>query len=286
MNALDLLTKNDNGTYSPKFERGNRMLFAGKSGEGKSNAEVSFPGPIYVFDCDNRFKGATSACSWLGIERFKQIDFDFYNPNDGFKKLDEKLNILANDAVSRKCKFNTIVFDSIGSMCAMLGLDAIKMKGGAKVKSIGDVKFLGPEEYNYISTAFRLLMFNYIFTLNKAGINTIFSAWIVDRYGKKPSTPDYAPAEIIGEKIMGTGNMIAETMGYFNEVFQFRKENSPLYGKPPIYTVEYNNGDIAKNSLNLPLGKFDITSKSFYDEWLRECKKVGIYGTPTTLVEK
>lgn len=278
MNALDLLVKNEDGTYSPKFERGQRILFVGKSGEGKSAAEISFSalGPMYFFDCDNRFKGATAAASWLGVEKLKSVDFDFYNPNDGFRAIDQKLNELANAAQSRKCKFKTICLDSLGSICAMLGLEALRLSGKGKSKTLGDVQFLGPQEYGYISTAFRLLMFNYIFPLNEAGVNTIFSAWVVDRYGKKPGTPDYSPAEVIGEKILGTGNFTEENSGYFNEQYRFRKDAPAVVGRLPKYTVEFN-GAFAKTSLNLPAGTFDITSKDFYEFWLSECKKVGTF---------
>jgi hypothetical protein len=271
MNALDLLSKVDDLTYVPKLDRGMRMLFVGRSGSGKSNAEVSFPKPLYTFDMDNRFKGATSALKWIGIEGFKQIEFDYYNPKDGFDTLDNKLSDIQVAAETRKAKFKTLCFDSVGTLIFMLGLGSQQLRGATKGditgKVRGKVQFLHPDDYNYISTGLRMIMYHRIFALNEMGINTIFSAWVADRWAKKVGAGAYDPPEVVGEKILGPGNAVEEFIGYFDEVYYFRKESSIVEGKAPKYTVEFN-GALAKSGLGLPPGRFDISNCNFFDFWV------------------
>lgn len=274
-NALDILTRNEDGSFSPKLDKGQRQLMVGRSGSGKSNAEVSFveTGPMYVFDCDNRFRGAASSLKWIGVDKFKQIDFDYYNPKDGFIAIDNKLNQIANDAEAGRSKYKNIAIDSIGSLALMLALDsqrirgtAAKGQGGFKGKVRGKVEFLHPDDYMYVSTAFRLLMFNYIFPLNEMGINFLMSGWVADKYGRKAGAGEYDPPEVIGEKILAPGNFVEEVMGYFDEMYYFRREASALPGQPPKFTVEFN-GSFAKTALGLPSQKVDVTGRSFYPLW-------------------
>lgn len=274
MNMMDLLKDDGDGKYSPKLDKGQRILLVGRSGSGKDNAEVSFPGPVYIFDCDNRAKGAVSAMEWLGVERFKQIDFDYYNPKDGFTALDDKLGTFLEQAQKRQLKFKTIAIDSVGSLIYMLALDSQRLRGESKDfsgKVRGKVKFLHPDDYNYVSTALRLIMYERMFPLNELGINTLFSAWVTDKWGKSKSGGEYDPPEVIGEKIVGPGNAVEEFVGYFDEAYYFRKEAAIIAGRSPRFTVEFN-GRFAKTAINLPPGVFDISNMSFYDFWV---KKVG-----------
>lgn len=277
MNALELFELKD-GVYRPKVSEGMRFLFVGRSGSGKSTAIVSWPDPSYDFDCDNRFRGAIGAAKWLGIEKFKRIDFKHYNPSDGFDALDTDLNVMINDAEKKRCKYHTLAFESVGTLIFMLALDSQKKRGvkGSteymKGKSRGKVEFLHPDDYNYVSTALRLLIYNYIFPLNELGINTIFSAWVADRWGKKQNAKDYDPPEVIGEKILGPGNAVEEFMGYFDELYYFRKEDGIVASQPPKFTVEFSGG-LAKSALGLSHGKHDITGKDFYSFWASEVNK-------------
>jgi len=276
-NILDLLTKNSDGTFSPKLDKGQRMLFVGRSGSGKTNAEVSFPGPSYTADFDNRMRGAISARAWLGDERFKQIDFDFFNPSDGFSAYDDKLGNLLESTQKRSGKYNTLNTDSVGALINCLALDSQRLRGINKEfsgKTRGKVHFLHHDDYNYVSTALRLIMFDRIFPLNKLGINTIFSAWVSDKWGKNPQAKsDYEPSIVIGERILGPGNVVEEFTGYFDEQYYFRKESLGIEGIAPKYTVEFN-GAFAKSALGLPPGKFDITGKNFYEFWHAKVNEV------------
>ena len=260
MNALDLFVK-DGEDFTLKTNKGQRFLFVGRSGSGKSNAVVSFPTKLYDFDFDNRFRGSASAIKWLGTERFREIDFDFYNPKDGFEAIDNNLNKIANDVEARRSKINTLAFESVSTLIFTLALDSQKKRGvdkSFKGKTRGKVEFLHPDDYNYVSTALRLIMYNYIFPLNEMGINTIFSAWPVDKWAKRKDAKDYDPPEVVGEKIIGPGNAIEELIGYFDEMYYFRKIQPAVSGMSPRFTVEFNGG-FAKTAYPLPPGEFDVT---------------------------
>jgi energy-coupling factor transporter ATP-binding protein EcfA2 len=275
VNALDLFNKTD-GNYKLKLDKGQRMLFVSRSGHGKSTALVSFPNKIYTFDMDNRFRGVAPSIKWLGEEQFKNIDFDFYNPKDGFEAIDAKLNTIANLAEKRQCPYKTIGIESVGTLLTMLALDSQRRRGmtdksgskgfGGKVR--GKVEFLHPDDYNYVVTAMRLLVYNYIFPLNEMGINTVFSAWVTDKWGKSPNHKEFDPPEVIGERIIGPGNTVEEVMGHFDEIYYFRKYKAPIPGQQPKFTVEFN-GSFAKTAYPLPTGEIDVTGKNFFQEWER-----------------
>lgn len=270
MNILDLLTKEPDGSFSPKLDRGMRMLFVGRSGSGKTNAENSFPRKRYVADFDNRMRGAISSRQWLGDEEFSQTDFDFFNPSDGFSSYDNHLTESLELAQKRKIKYQTEICDSVGALIYCLALDSQRLRGANKDfsgKVRGKVHFLHPDDYNYVSTALRLIAFDRIFPLNEAGVNTIFSAWVADKWGKDPNAKsDYEPSIVTGERILGPGNAVEEFTGYFDEQYYFRKEKPVVEGQAPKFTVEFN-GAFAKSALGLPPGKFDITGKNFYQFW-------------------
>lgn len=285
MNALDLLTKTTEG-YQLKLDKGQRFLFVGASGSGKSNAEMSFleadpTKRIYVFDCDNRMRGAVSSIQWLGLDNFKRIDFDFYNPSDGatvmFKTLDEFLLL----ASKRQLPYSTICFESLGSLAQIFALESQRLrsqdKDGFKGKVRGRVQFLHPDDYNYLSTAFRLLTYNFFFPLNELGINIILSAWPTEKWGRKPGAGEYDPPEVIGERLLAPGNFVSEVDGYFDEKYYFRRKSSGIVNAPPKFTVQFNSGT-AKTALSLPCNEVDITGKSFYKSWKETVESANLLG--------
>ena len=276
MNSLDLLDKQGE-TFSVKLNKGFVGLFLGRSGSGKSAAEISFAeiGPVYVFDIDNRIRGIVPARKWLGMDLFSKIDFDFYNPKDGFTSIDKKLESMVEEAEKRKLKYKTILFDSTYSLIYMLVLDSKRLRGvgaDARGKIRGNLKFLQPDDYNYAYMAFREIMFNGVFPLAEYGVNVIFSGWIMDKWGKAPGSKEYDPPTILGEKMAGPAQISEELPGYFDEVYRFHKHDSAIVGGSPTYIVNFHDG-IAKTCLDLP-GKFmDITHKSFYKEWSQLVRK-------------
>lgn len=268
-NALDLFTI-EGEELKPKLDKGFVALFAGRSGSGKDCAQWSFPGPSFTFDIDNRIRGGLASLKWLGKERISKVDFDYYNPKDGFVALDEKLSLFLIEANQRKLKYKSIFVNSASSLASMLARDSCRLRGATKESGVagkirGKVTFLHPDDYNYVQTAFRIIMFEAMMPLAELGINIIFSSWIVPQWGKVPGAPDYAPSGVIGERLAGTSQNLAEEIpGYFDEVYRFYKEENPIQALGPIYKVEFNGG-FAKSALGLPPGKFDVTGKNFYE---------------------
>lgn len=274
-NALSLLNKTESGEFVPKIEKGMTLLHVGRHGAGKTCANFSFPGATYVFDMDQRMKGGASSLVWLGKEKLSKIDFDTYTVDKGFAKINDKMEELLTLAQARKCSYQNILFESIGALTKLLALDSKALRG-SEGKKRGSLRFLTPDDYNYVSAAMSEIIFEFALPMSTLGHNVIFSAWIVDKWGKPVdsnglplSGSEFAPNVVIGEKLLATDKLAEEIPGYFNEIHYFRKEKG-LRG--PKYTVEFN-GTFARNTLGLVPGQIDITNKSFYDCWKEQIEK-------------
>ena len=269
MNALSLLPKTETG-YNIKLNKGLRFLFIGPSGSGKSNAAVSFPKPMWVFDIDHRINGIISALKWLGEEEFSKIDYKQYTPTDGFEAIDKKCSEILEDLTNKRPTFATVQFSSLGPLLFNFILDSQNLRLSDKPKSgkrRGKVNFPVPDDYNYNSIAMRILMYEWVFKVNELGVNVIFDAWPVDKWGRKADAGEYDPPVVIGQKILGPGNAVEEALGYFDEVYVFRADHNEFSGKSNYY-VRFKGG-LAKTSLNLPGTEVEITETSFYDVWAK-----------------
>jgi hypothetical protein len=283
--ALSLLQTNSEGYLVPKLERGLRFLFVGRSGSGKSNALVSLPKPLYNMDIDGRIKGIAPSILWLGQKEFDKISYDNFSPSGGFESIDRKLNQIANDAERGLYPYRTIGIESVGSLAVILALDSQRLRKAEKSfegKKRGSVEFLHSDDYNYVSTAFRLLNFNYFLPLAQMGINVVLSAWVADKWGKDPSGGKYDPPIVVGERILAPGNFVEEVMGYFDEMYYFRRKPNVIMGEEPQFTIEFN-GTFAKSSLGLPVGEVNITKKNFFQVWKKLVEEtVGVKDERTT----
>lgn len=276
MNALELFEKRGEELI-PRIKGGFFGLFVGRSGSGKSAAEVSFPDPIYVFDIDNRIMGGLVAADWLGGEKkLKQIDFHNYTPlpSSGFEAMDNKLGEFKKGAPLNCPK--SIFFDSIGTLIQMLALDSQRLRGVVKAESgkiRGNVKFLHPDDYQYVYTVFRSLIFQFCIPMAKMGINIVFSGWIVDKWGRPTGGNEFADQVIVGEQLIGPHKLCEEIPGFFDEIYYFRKRPPVGPHMPASYTVEFK-GEFARSVWpQLPVGQIDITNKSFYDYWKGQIQK-------------
>jgi hypothetical protein len=276
-NILDLLQKNPgDNTFTHKSDKGIMALFVGESGSGKDNAQASFTdlGPMYVFDLDNRIRGMASALQWVDPEKYKTIDFDFYNPRDGFNALNNKLDKFLSDANSRNLKYKTICINSISSLVACMILTSRYMRqGGGRV--VDGLKVIDPSDYNFASMALRQIIWMYAMPMVELGVNVIFSGHVVDRWGKPGENPEagrylatddpnrYSANIVIGKKLLCPDKLSEEIPGYFDEVYLFsRSENASMVK----YTVEFS-GSFAKTALPIVGQKLDLTKKSFYSQW-------------------
>lgn len=101
-------------------------MFKGEPGTRKSTAALSFPTPQYWFSWDRKMSGMLLPASKWGMNT-KDIDYHDY---DDWNKAREFLEKLQSN-----CKYKTIVFDSITSMCDMTLRQAIRMKKGTTRQS-------------------------------------------------------------------------------------------------------------------------------------------------------
>lgn len=277
-NALELYGESG----EPELTKGQLILGVGRSGCGKSAAMASFleMGPLYIFDADHRIRGVLGAAEWLGKEKLKLIDYDQYKATDGFSAIDSKLSVFKIEAIKKQLKPKSLIFDSFTSITNLLTLDSLNLRGldkgekEIKGKVRGNIRFLHPDDYNYCSLAWRMIMYNGLFPLIEAGINVFVNGWIVDKYGRPGG--EYSTPEVIGEKLLLPDKLSEELPGYFDEVYYFRRQKAPpVPGKPPVkFTVEFK-GEFARTSLPLPSGEVDITNKSFYSVWKELIKKHG-----------
>lgn len=265
MNVLDLLVKTPEGEFRPKTDKGIVALFVGASGSGKDCAQWSMPGPMYVFDIDNRIRGGLASLVWLGQDKLKEIDFDFYNPEDGFDAIDIKFEQLLIEAKARRCKYKTICVNSTSSMVYMLAISARRMRKSGR--QVGRLKMTDPSDYNFMSMAFRQIQFLYAMPLAELGINVIFAGHLADKWVKPIPNEElgitaYSPAERQGQKLLGPAQLGEEIPGYFDETYEFYRIE---LGDQNKYYVKFS-GDFAKTSYPIR-GELDITGKSFYEAW-------------------
>jgi len=228
-------------------------LFAGPSGDGKTCAAVSFPGPIYCFDLDDRIKGALAAKKWLG-----KIDLEFHR-YFGYADIEVKLNEFVTQINARTFKYKTVIFDSITASSRSYIQEAVKLgvKGDTsddgKPRRLGTVYMPGWNAYNYESIAH----YNVIIAYLKAfPCNVIISAHKSERFNKK--------GEISGVDILARPKIAAELPVYFDEVYEFQRDHNDVKNSTK-YTVKFR-GDLAKTVMEkAPFGEVDITEKNFYE---------------------
>lgn len=228
-------------------------LFVGRSGDGKSTALASFPKKLLDLDFDFRFAGIASAAK-QGIISLDEIEYEQFNPRGGWDPI-HNMNLQWDQwRMQGTFPYKTIGVESITSLTRLITLASHKEQKG---KMIGKLRISGPGDFNF-EAAGTHQFFDY---LRIMPCNIIASAHIVDRYGKRPGASEYAPAEVIGEKLSIRDNLGENVLTYFDNVFRFSRSVSD--GKTKYY-VNFAT-DIAKNSYGIQPGEHDITGKNFYD---------------------
>lgn len=232
-------------------------LILGNAGCGKSTALASFASasqPMRVIDCDNRMKGILASKRFLG-DSLNYIDKTDYSETESFESIEDELLILCKDVEDNKekCKFKHLVLDSVTSLTAIFTEDSHIVKGmdrkapGASLpkdqrgfRITGQVVHTTPADYEYNKTCFRKLFYKYFRHLNEY-MNIWMSAWMVDLWGKDPKNP-YGPAiQLPGRRINAPPSIAMELPGFFDEIWEFHKEDGPTVYDKPKYTVRFNS---------------------------------------------
>lgn len=251
-------------------------LFVGPSGAGKTCAIASYAvlGPMYIFDFDGRMAGMLGQKSVLG-EHFKNIEFDRYDISKGFMEVDKRLDVLVSQAQKRELPYKTIVLESLPTMINSFLEMAVQLEGvksaGLPSRLVGGVRMLSPQHYNWASRAFRDLVYNGLRRL--VGCNVIVSGWTVDQWGKRiikradgsEGVDEYGPKEVIGRKLLLTEKIAEEVPGYFDEVYEFDKQDTGLPSQPVKFICKFRS-TIAKTAHEKYPNWMDFTNKSFHAE--------------------
>lgn len=242
-------------------------LFIGKSGAGKKAAGCSFPKPIKYFDFDGRIRGL------LGVTWYdrKGIDYTYYPPiragaqdDNVFTKLNKDLAAMLIQSQVGQLPYKTIYIGSLTGEAFTFLQDAIPLthKSG-KGKSIGTLEMPDPGDYGYQSQAMQQVM---AFFRSIPGVNVIFAAHTVDRYGKVPGDDGkinpYGESVRVGEKLNLTDKLSEILPSGFDNIFKFSKIEN---GNREQYFVKFR-GDMPRTVYpQLETGEVDITGKNFYE---------------------
>lgn len=241
-------------------------LFIGPSGSGKTPAACSFiteaaiaaARRVRVFDFDGRIRGLLG-CPWVNRS---VIDYDYYPPRmpgTVFAKLNTDLEVLKTQCALGTNPYDTIIVDSLTSQTFAFLCDSIPIThANNKGRSIGTLLVEGPDDYKFESTGtYSMLSFFRSLPVK----NVIFTAHIIDRYGKEDPTNMLSPSIVVGEKLSIRDKLGANIPGVFDHIFRFERR---MIGQVPHFYVRFWS-DLARTVYqDMPLGDQDVTGKNFY----------------------
>lgn len=236
-------------------------LFVGRSGDGKSSAAASFPGPVMDLDFDFRFAGIKGAID-AGMCDGNSIEYQQFNPRGGWEQVDNLLTQWEIYRTSGMFPYKTVIVDSLTTLTRLLVVSSHKLQGG---KSIGKLRVSGPGDFNF-EAAGTHQFFDYLRTFP---CHVICSAHIIDKYGKLNKADQYSETGVVGEKLSIRDNLGENVQTYFDNVLRFSRQVENGQTK---YFVNFAT-DLAKNSWGIPPGEHDITSKNFYNYLQETIKK-------------
>jgi len=111
--------------FASKDEQTRFYMFTGEPGTWKSTEALSFPGPQYWFQFDQKMTSLLLPAKKRGMD-ISTVDFDNYaNWNDAHKKL---------ESFVLNCKYKTIIVDSITAQADAINLQTIRVKSGTTKK--------------------------------------------------------------------------------------------------------------------------------------------------------
>lgn len=232
-------------------------LHVSRSGDGKSDAAASYPGPFHQIDFDGRHDSLLSKVKPRGPLEPKDVSFDRFYSKNGYEPFQDFLDKLEMMRLSRTFPYKTIELASITSFMQALITSSHKLQKG---KMIGRLRMSGPGDFGFEVSGTRQL----IEQLEILPCDVIVSAHVIDRWGKpntgKPESDMYAANEVIGEKINLRDQPGEVLLSLFSNVFRFSRH---VQGGAMNYYVNFAT-DMAKNSFGIPPGEHNITGKQFY----------------------
>lgn len=245
-------------------------LFVGESGSGKSGAAASFEHPYHEMDTDGRFGGIADMVAQQIItdQRISYQTFDLLGGWEPVGKELKRLNMLKIayklNPMMQPFPYKSLGLGSIGSLSQLvLALFYNEAKGhhvGIINKDDSGLRLSHPGDYRAENNGVNQAL-NYILSMP---CNVIVTCHLRPMWGK-PETTDandpknYAPNEIIGEKLNLTDNLAAGIVGRFDNVFKFHRK---LQSGKIEYYCEFAS-ELCKNSFGIPPGKYPFTGRAF-----------------------
>lgn len=254
-------------------------LFIGESGAGKKAAACTFPHPIKYFDFDGRIRGLLG-CPWVVRDG---IDYTYYPPirassmdKNVFTTLNSELEGMLMQSKVGQLPYKTIYVGSFTGEAFAFLQDAIPLTHqNNKGRKIGTLEMPDPGDYGYQSTAMQQVM---AFFKSLPGVNVIFAAHSIPRYGKLPlpnGDPNpYGESVVVGEKLNLTDKLGAILPSGFDNIFKFSKVEN---GQRQQHFVKFRGGMPRTTYPELPNGEVDITCVDFYKYLMgKVSKKVAV----------
>ena len=234
-----------------------KILALSVSGGGKTRLLASFPGPMYIFDFDNRLTTIAK-----DFPERDDIEYDTYGI-DNFKKYVSKLERLQDH-----CPYSTVVLDSITALTVTSVLYSLGETHGKTIAGLAVPDF---GEYNVETTT----VTRTLEILKMLPCHLIVTAHPLSRIettgsGKTMKVQKIRSLVSYGAKV---GSLIPN---YFDEVYALQDMMDQSGNKSRYLFTQSTEDDIlAKTSLPLP-EKIDITNRRVYDILKTILKEKGI----------
>lgn len=240
-------------------------MFKGEPGTRKSTCALSYPGPLYWFDIDEKIQSMALPMKKFGVLG-KDVQYDtFKDANSILKKM---------EGFQVNCPFKTLVVDSITSAGNKVNRQTLKLKGGTtrtdgseKGMRIAGIPVNSIEDYKAEAAFFNemIAVLKDIHSFHK--VNIILIAHVIGARKADEQNQFTHHSRIIitgGQQISG---MIPV---YCTEVYHFNIENDidiSRGGHYGLYT-EHTGNDYARTSL--PLGRHLIfDDKPLYQTFIK-----------------
>src|SRR5665213_758167 len=234
-----------------------KVLLVSPNGFGKTRLYASFPGPMYVFDFDNRMSTIRKDYPLRA-----DIEFDSWNINN-IEKFKTKL-----DGLTDSCPYATVVLDSITSLTTSLVLNSLGQTGGKILAKTNVPSF---DEYVIETTLVTKLLEIFKILNERKVCHTIVTAHPVERL----STSGTGKAMTITKvrPIVTYGNKLSSIIpGYFDEVWAIQQLVGSDGQRQYILQTRATEDDSAKTSLPLP-DTMDITNQNVFELLKKELAK-------------
>lgn len=233
-------------------------LFKGEAGLRKSGCALSYPGPIYFFDWDQKMDALRIPMRNWGIDP-TTVEFDNYKDWDSARKKLEQFQV--------NCKYKTIVIDSITSCADAINRQTLKFKeSGSTGKKVGTIPVNSIEDFNAEDSALKELiaLTKDIHVHHK--INVILIGHIIQKEIKSSNGSTH-----MSRILVTAGKGIAQKIpAYCSEIYHFNIVTGMDVSKGGQYALKtvHTGDDFARSSIGLE-PEIVFGNEPLYKNWIK-----------------